>query len=430
MPRRHSLGDRIGRAESQARQPVLRGGFQRLSRADSSTSQPAEAVGGVRVGPGRDRWPRLKGYRNCVLEVLPRRKHTAICGHRAYRERQGRELSAGPRHLASQDSKCGGTQVHHGRARRVRKTFADTLLEVGQEDPDLVVLVGDISHFALQPFAQACPGRFYNVGILEPTIVNMAAGLAITGFCPVVHTIAPFLVERSFEQIKLDFCYQELGGTLISVGGAFDYAGLGCSHHCYDDLALIKGLPNTEVIYPAGPNEFRSLFRQTYRDGKLTYFRLPAEKHSVDIPDSEIAFGKGIRVRRGRDVTVLAAGPQLKTAVAALPALAGCGIEAEVLYYPTIKPFDEDLVRESVGRTKRLVVIEEHVRYGGLGDEALRATCTLNARYAFINIPDRFQRGYGDYADHCNALGFTPENLVAQCLTLAGQQTGAVIAAK
>ena len=91
----------------------------------------------------------------------------------------------------------------------MRSTFADTVLEVGRIDPKLVVLVGDISHFALQPFAEICPDRFYNVGICEPTIVSMAAGLSHTGYHPVVHTIAPFMIERSFEQIKLDFCYQK-----------------------------------------------------------------------------------------------------------------------------------------------------------------------------------------------------------------------------
>lgn len=101
--------------------------------------------------------------------------------------------------------------------KRIRQQFADTMLEVGQNDPNLVVLLGDISHFILQPFAKACPGRYYNVGICEPTIVSMAAGLAKVGFYPVVHTIAPFIVERSFEQIKLDFCYQQLDGNLVTV---------------------------------------------------------------------------------------------------------------------------------------------------------------------------------------------------------------------
>ena len=94
----------------------------------------------------------------------------------------------------------------------MRKTFYDTMLEVGQSDPKLVVLVSDIGHFGLQPFAKVCSGRYYNIGICEQTIISIAAGLAHAGLYPVAHTIAPFFVERSFEQIKLDFGYQELGG--------------------------------------------------------------------------------------------------------------------------------------------------------------------------------------------------------------------------
>ena len=137
----------------------------------------------------------------------------------------------------------------------MKDAFSNTMLEVRLQDDRLVMLVGDISHFALRPFAKSCPGRFYNVGILEPTIVSMAAGLANVGLLPVAHTIAPFLIERSFEQIKLDFCYQDLGGTLISVGSAFDYTTLGCTHHCYTDMALIGALPGTEIVYPATPRE-------------------------------------------------------------------------------------------------------------------------------------------------------------------------------
>lgn len=298
----------------------------------------------------------------------------------------------------------------------MRNTFADTMLEVGMVDQKLVVLVGDISHFALQPFAKACPGRFYNVGILEPTIVNMAAGLSIAGLHPVVHTIAPFLIERSVEQIKLDFCYQRVGGTMISVGSAFDYSGLGCSHHCYNDLALIKSLPNTEVVYPASPKEFRRLFVESYRNERLTYFRLPGAQHGVEFRDEDIRMGKGILVKAGRHVTILAAGPQLKTVMESLPLLAQRGIDAEVLYLPMLKPFDQEIVRDSVSRTRRLLVVEEHSRYGGFGDEALRVAVEVaDVRCAFVSIPDEFQRGYGHYEDHLQALGFVATNIVAKC---------------
>jgi len=297
----------------------------------------------------------------------------------------------------------------------VRNAFVDTMLEIGLKDPGLCVLVGDISHFALQDFARACPGRFYNIGICEPTIIGMAAGLSHSGLYPVVHTIAPFIVERGFEQIKLDFAYQELGGNLISVGSAFDYAGLGCSHFCYDDIALIKSLPGTQIIYPAMPDEFSLLFKQTYNNNKLTYFRLPANKHGIDLPHEEIKLGKAILVKPGRDITMIAAGPQLKTVMESLPLLANAGIDAEVVYPLTVKPFDYETIRSSVEKTKRYVVLEEHARFGGVGDEVMRAINGLETKgFCHIGIEDRFIRGYGHYKDHCREIGLTVENLIEE----------------
>ena len=301
----------------------------------------------------------------------------------------------------------------------MRNTFAETMLEVGQRDPKLVVMVGDISHFALQPFAKAAPGRFYNIGILEPTMVSMSAGVAATGLYPVTHTIAPFLIERSLEQIKLDYCYQNLGGTLVSVGGAFDYSQLGCSHHCYNDLALLNGLPNTEVVYPASPVEFKVLFEETYRNGKLTYFRLPGTQHGVEFRRDQIKYAKGIKVKEGKDITLIGAGPRLKTIMNSLAALSDQRIDAEVLYLPMLKPFDIELVQESVARTKKVIVLEEHARVGGFGDEVLRATAGRgDYKYDFIQIPDVFQRAYGHYDEHLENLGFTTENLVKKALNL------------
>ena len=179
--------------------------------------------------------------------------------------------------------------------KKMRQQFADTLLDIGQKDPRLAVLIGDISHFILQPFAKACPGRFYNVGICEPTIISMAAGLAKTGLVPVVHTIAPFIMERSYEQIKLDFCYQGLAGNILTVGSAFDYANLGVTHHCYNDFALMKALPNTQVIYPASPVEFEVLFRQTYDNDQVTLFRVPEHQHGQVIDPAALKVGKEAR---------------------------------------------------------------------------------------------------------------------------------------
>ncbi len=299
--------------------------------------------------------------------------------------------------------------------KKMRQEFADTMLEIGQKDQNLVVLIGDISHFILQPFAKACPGRFYNIGICEPTIMNMAAGLAKVGFHPVVHTINPFLVERSFEQIKLDFGYQKLGVNIITVGSAFDYIKLGCTHHCYDDFALLKNVQGMQIMYPTTPVEFNTLFKAVYNNGMPKFFRIPEYQHGVEFTKEQIVFGKGIRVREGKDMTLIALGPQLKTALEAVPTLERQGISPEIIYLHTIKPFDADLVRRSVAKTKRCLVIEEHGMYGGVFDDVLRYCKDVqNVRYASLNIGDSFIHNYGTYEENCTKLGFSVEGIISK----------------
>lgn len=300
----------------------------------------------------------------------------------------------------------------------LRQQFADTMLAVGQEDPDLVVLLGDISHFIMQPFAKACPGRFYNVGICEPAIVSLGAGLSKVGLKPVMHTIAPFLIERSFEQIKLNFCYHKLGGTFITVGGAFDYANLGCTHHCYGDFALFKTLEGAQIVYPASASEFDALFRQTYRNESVTLFRVPGAQHETEFSPGDIHLGKGIKITDGTNLTIVATGPHLKDALAARDGLAARGWSVEILYLHTISPLDTQLIRTSAEKTRRVLVIEEHMTNGGVGDDVLRAIYDVEGlRFGSISIPNKFVRSYGRYEDHCAALGFTPQGIIEKVET-------------
>ncbi len=295
----------------------------------------------------------------------------------------------------------------------LRDTFAQVLHQVGKEDPNLVVLVGDISHFRLQAFAQDCPGRYYNVGICEPTIVSMAAGLAKVGLHPVVHTISPFIIERSFEQLKLDFCYQALGGNILTVGSAFDYANLGCTHHCYSDYALLKTLPNTQLFYPASHTEFEALFRQTYSNGFLSYFRLPMHGHPFQFKPRDIQRGRAVCVTTGGDLTLIAVGTQLKTALASLSSLKEKGIEAELIYVHTIKPLDEERIHQSLRKTRRCLVIEEHGVYGGVFDDVLRLSRDIEGlQSSVLAIPNQFLREYGTYEEHCQKLGFTVDGIL------------------
>ena len=297
--------------------------------------------------------------------------------------------------------------------KKIREEFADTMLEVGMTDPNLVVLIGDISHFILQPFAKACPGRFYNIGICEQTIVNMAAGLSKVGFHPVIHTIAPFIVERSFEQIKLDFGYQQLGANIICVGSAFDYCALGCTHHCYNDFALLKNVDRMQIIYPASCKELNLLFKQTYSNGFPTYFRVPEAQHGIEFRDEQIIFGKGILVKEGKDISIIVIGPQLKTVMDSVDLLKNNGFDPEIIYLPTIKPLDKEMINKSLIKTKKCLVIEEHSTYGGIFDDVLRCSKDLGGvKYSVINLGDNFMHHYGTYEQHCGRLGFSSEGIL------------------
>ncbi len=295
----------------------------------------------------------------------------------------------------------------------LRDSFVQVLQEIGRQDKQLVVLTSDISHFRLQPFAKDCPGRYYNVGICEPTILTMAAGLAKVGFYPVVHSIAPFIVERSYEQLKLDFCYQRLGGTLLTVGSAFDYASLGCTHHCYNDFALLKVLPDTQLFYPASFEEFAILFRAVYHNRSLKYFRLSMFGHEQVFSPALVQVGQGIKIAEGDDVTIVAVGSQLKTVAEALPILKSSGISTEVIYLHTLRPLDTMMILESINKTKRCLVIEEHGLYGGVFDDVTRLAKDLEGMHlASIAVPQGFIREYGTYAQHCQRLGFSVEGII------------------
>ena len=162
----------------------------------------------------------------------------------------------------------------------MRKTFAKTIIELAEEDDKLVVLIGDISHYLLNEFERKFPDRFYNVGICEQTIMSMAAGMATEGLRPIVHTIAPFCVERAYEQIKVDLCYQGLDVTIVSAGGSFDYAHLGCTHHCYEDISILRPLPKMEIFTPGTNDEFNTLFKATWNNGSPKYYKMIADEHS------------------------------------------------------------------------------------------------------------------------------------------------------
>ena len=302
--------------------------------------------------------------------------------------------------------------------KKIRNEFADTVFEVGSKDEKLVVVVGDISHGIMQPFAKKFPERYFNIGICEPSTVNIAAGLNKVGLNPVIHTIAPFLIERSYEQIKLDFGYQKLSGNFVTVGGSFDYSKLGCSHHCYTDVSLIYHLKNSNIVLPGSPMEFRSLFKQIYSQNKINYFRIPENSHNQNFNEDQIIFGKAIIAKEGKDITIAVTGSQLENAMSVALKLEKENIDVEVLYYHTLKPFDYESLRKSVLKTKRLITIEELSAHDGLYNLCLKNIYDVNNLQIIQMAIKDFVHGYGSYEDLCKKAGLSAEEIENNCKKL------------
>jgi len=278
----------------------------------------------------------------------------------------------------------------------MRRQFRDTLTELAANDSKIVLIVGDVSVYLFNDFKESYPGRFYNMGICENTLISVAAGLRAQGFFPFVHTIAPFITERSYEQIKLDMCYNQFGGNIVSCGASFDYAWDGATHHCYTDLAILRFLPGMEVIQPGSRKEVDALIRSQYNNGKPTYFRLSDYPHDINVP---IQFGKGVVLRdSGAKVTVMTAGPLLGNVIEACQDL-----DVNLVYFHTLKPIDKEIV--SKFKNSRILVLHDaHGLY--------EAVCEVpNLSVSYHGMPDEFCSWYGDLHDVRRQIGLDVESI-------------------
>ncbi|MGE5280592.1 MAG: transketolase family protein [Deltaproteobacteria bacterium] len=278
----------------------------------------------------------------------------------------------------------------------MRKRFKQTVTELAARDERIVLLFGDVSVYLFNDFKEAHPRRFYNVGICENAIISAGAGLSAMGLIPVMHTITPFITERSYEQIKIDLCYNRFGGNILTCGASFDYAWDGATHHAYTDLAILRLLPGMEVIQPGSEKELDVLFRSQYANGKPTYFRLSDHPHAVDI---DPVFGRAVVLKdAGADVTVMTAGPLLGNVLEACRDLA-----VNLVYFHTIKPID----REAIRRFRHTEIVVVHDAFGL--QEAIAEEPGL--KMAHRGLPDEFLCCYGKLPDVRREIGLDPASI-------------------
>jgi len=278
----------------------------------------------------------------------------------------------------------------------MREESMAAVVDVFERDDDVALVMADISLDYLRPAVEHDPRRAINVGIMEQSAVGVAAGFALEGYHPIVHTLAPFLAERPLEQIKVDFGYQGLGGLFISAGASYDYGESGGTHHAGGDVQALGSIPRIEVLVPGSPAEAGQLVRSTYANGRPTYLRTSTVENDEAV---ELAPGGLTVVRRGTELTVIAAGPFLSRTLAALD-----GIDATVLYATTLVPLDpETLAREAAPAHE--VVLVEPVYEGTTAGQVAAALAHRPTRLLSIGVPRRFLKRYGTAEQHDAELG-------------------------
>ena len=251
-----------------------------------------------------------------------------------------------------------------------RQSYGEALLELAQDHDDFVVLDADLAA-ATQTgkFKAVHPERFFDVGIAESDLMGVAAGIAAAGHKAFASTFAMFAAGRAFEQVRNSIGYPHLNVKIGATHAGISVGEDGATHQCNEDLALMRTIPGMTVIAPCDDVEAKAAVRAAYELDGPVYMRFGRLAVPVvnDAEDFEFEIGKGIVMREGTDVTIVACGLMVQSALEAAERLAADGISAEVIDMHTIKPIDADLVVESAKKTGRVVTCEEHSVIGGLG---------------------------------------------------------------
>jgi transketolase len=297
----------------------------------------------------------------------------------------------------------------------MREAFVDTVTEALDHDPRLAVVTADISRDAFLPAHHRHPHRVINVGIREQTMIGVAGGLALTGLRPVVHSYTPFLVERPFEQIKLDLGHQEVGAILVSIGGSYDDPVWGRTHQSPGDVALIDSLPGWTVHVPGHAAEVVALMRAALASrlpSDRVYVRLSARTNARAWPT-----GTGfVTVRTGSSGIVLAVGPALDTALRAV-----AGLDVTVLYASTVRPFDGSGLRAALPKAGPDVVLVEPYLRGTSAHEVAEALRDVPHRLLSLGVRrDRELHAYGTAEQHDAHHGLDATGLTWQIRSFLG----------
>lgn len=272
----------------------------------------------------------------------------------------------------------------------MRNTFCDTIIAELKNRDDIYIISGDAGLGVFDDFSKQRPDRFLNLGVAEQNMLSHAAGMAMAGFKVFVYNIVPFVLYRSYEQVRNDICYQELPVTLIGIGSGLTYAPQGMTHYSIEDLGLAQTMPNLRVFSPADPAEARAAAYACLAADTPCYVRLAkrGEPTLHATPPADVS--RPITMRDGGEVAVVVHGPILAEVLAAAGQAKDGAVR--VISVPQIAPLDMAGINAAVARCKQVLVVEEHYGSGGLGTRIAqwRATHRADWQLNLMALPDEF----------------------------------------
>ena len=284
-----------------------------------------------------------------------------------------------------------------------RETYGKTLVELGKQNKDIIVLDADLSPSTMTHFfAQEFPDRFFDCGLEEQNMIGIAAGLAASGKTVFASTFAVFAACRCFDQVRMCLSQTGLNVKVVATHGGITVGEDGSSHQAIEDLALYCALPGFSVVVPADAIETAEAVKLAAATYGPFYIRLSRVKTPLVYPEGyHFTLGKAVTMRQGKDVTIIAMGIMVAKALEAAEILARQGIDCRVINMHTLKPLDEEAIVKAASETGAIVVAEEHLAHGGLGSRVAQVVAREKpVPMEFVNLGDRY------------ALSGKPEELI------------------
>ncbi len=291
--------------------------------------------------------------------------------------------------------------------------------ELARRDPRVIYVGSDLGAGTLDAMKAELPERFFMEGVSEANLIGMAAGLAMEGFIPYVHTISTFITRRAFEQVAVDLCMHDLPVRLIGNGGGLVYAPLGPTHMAVEDIAAMRSLPGMTVVAPADAEEMRRFMPHTLDRSGPIYIRLAKGYDEVVSRESDgFEIGRAITLREPGEVLFVTTGVMAQRAIATAHILEKGGIECGVLHMHTVKPLDAETLLQLAGQARLVVTVEEHTLIGGLGGAVAELFTDHNwtaaqPRLKRLGLPDRFLSDYGSQDFILECCGLDPAAISA-----------------